>query len=333
RESDGDFELRDKVKQGLKILGVEEGPILPYLLELLGIKGSDFDKVSMSPEAKRDQIAEALKRIILKGSEMRPLVLAYEDLHWMDKSSEDALKYVMESIPGARVLMIFTYRPEFVHAWGSRSYHSQITLNRLSNRESLVMIAHLLGARNIERELEDLILMKAEGIPFFIEELIKSFKDLKFIEKKGNTYGIAKDIRAVTIPSKIQEVIMSRIDILPEGAKSLIQTFSVAGREIKHELIKKVIELPENELLTRLSALRDSELLYERGIYPQSDYIFKHALTQEVAYGSLLIEKRKEIHEKVGRSIEDSNPDRLNDFYETLAYHYSRSNNFKKAYQ
>jgi len=332
RESDGDFEIREKVKQGLETLGVQDGPILPYLLELLGIKSSELDEASISPEGKKDRIAEALKRIILKGSGLRPLILAYEDLHWMDKSSEDALKYVMESIPGASVLMIFTYRPEFVHTWGGRSYHSQITLNRLSNRESLVMMAHLLDTRNIERDLEDLILMKTEGIPFFIEEFIKSFKDLQFIEKKENTYGVTKATGTVTIPSKIQEVIMSRIDILPEGAKSLVQTFSVAGREISHELVKKVTELPENELMTRLSFLKDSELLYERGIYPRSEYIFKHALTQEVAYDSLLIEKRKEIHEKIGRTIEDSYPDRLNDFYETIAYHYSRSNNIKKAY-
>jgi class 3 adenylate cyclase/tetratricopeptide (TPR) repeat protein len=333
RESDGDFEIREKVKKGLKILAVEEGSTLPYLLEQLGIKNSGIDEVSVSPDVKKDRILEALKRIVLKGSEIRPLILAYEDLHWMDKSSEDALKYIMASIPGAKVLMIFTYRPEFVHTWGGRSYHIQITLNRLSNRESLAMIAHLLGTTKIKKELEDLILMKTEGIPFFIEEFVKSFKDLRFIEKKENTYGITKDIRTVTIPSKIQEVIMSRIDMLPEGVKSLIQTFSVAGREIRHELIKKVMELPENELLNRLSALKDSELLYERGIYPQSDYIFKHALTQEVAYDSLLIEKRKEIHEKIGKSIEDSYRDRLNDYYETLAYHYSRSNNYKKAYQ
>ena len=333
RESDGDFEIIEKIKKGLKILAVEESSTLPYLLEQLGVKNSGTDKNLVSPDVKRDRIVEALKRIVLKGSEIRPLIIAYEDLHWMDKSSEDALKYIMESIPGARVLMIFTYRPEYVHSWGGRSYHSQITLNRLSNRESLLMFAHLLGTKKIERELEDLILMKTEGIPFFIEEFVKSLKDLQFIQKKENTYCITEGIRAVTIPSKIQEVIMSRIDKLPDGAKSLIQAFSVAGREISHALIKTVMELPENELLNRLSALKDSELLYERGIYPQSDYIFKHALTQEVAYDSLLIEKRKELHEKIGKSIEDAYCDRLNDYYETLSYHYSRSNNYKKSYK
>jgi predicted ATPase len=137
RQGDGDSEIREKVKRGLEIIGLDEASSLPYLLELLSVKDSGIDKTPLSPEARKDRILEALKRIVLRGSEVRPLIMAYEDLHWADKSSEDVLKYILESIPGARVLMIFTYRPEFVHTWGGKSYHSQVTLNRLSNRESL----------------------------------------------------------------------------------------------------------------------------------------------------------------------------------------------------
>ena len=185
QEDDGDLEIREKVKSGLKMLGADEASTLPYLLELLSVKDSGIDKIPMSPEERKNRIIEALKRIILKGSEIRPLILAFEDLHWMDKSSEDLLKYLLESIPGARVLLIFTYRPEFVHTWGAKSYHSQVNLNRLSNRESLTMVSHLLGTEEIDRDLEELILEKTEGVPFFIEEFIKSLKDLKIIEKKG----------------------------------------------------------------------------------------------------------------------------------------------------
>ena len=113
---------------------------LPYLLELLSVKDSGIDKISMSPEAKKDRISEAIKRIVLKGSEVRPLIIAFEDLHWIDKSSEDVVRSHLESIPGSRVLLIFTYRPEFVHTWGAKSYHNQLTLHRLSNRESLEMV-------------------------------------------------------------------------------------------------------------------------------------------------------------------------------------------------
>ncbi len=142
REGDGDPQIREKVKRGLKILNADEASTLPYLLDLLSVKESGIDNIPMSPEMRQKRIIEALRWIVLKGSEIRPLILAYEDLHWVDKSSEDVLKYVLESIPGARVFLIFTYRPEYVHTWGGKSFHSQVTLNRLSNRESLTMVAY-----------------------------------------------------------------------------------------------------------------------------------------------------------------------------------------------
>jgi class 3 adenylate cyclase/tetratricopeptide (TPR) repeat protein len=333
REGDGDSEIKEKVKRGLKIIRLDEASTLPYFLELLSVKESGIEEMSLSPEARKDRIIEALKVIVLKGSEIRPLILAYEDLHWVDNSSEEVLKNILESIPGARVLLIFTYRPEFAHTWGGKSYHSQVNLNRLSNRESLAMVAHLLGTEHIESGLEEFILEKTEGIPFFIEEFIKSLRDLQIIERKDNTYRISKDIQTVTIPATIQDVIMARVDSLPEVAKAVLQTGSVVGREFSHDLINRVMELPEQELLSHLSALKDSELLYERGIYPQSAYIFKHALTQDVTYNSLLLKRRKEIHEKIGIAIEEIYAEKLEEFYEILAYHYSKSEEYEKAFQ
>ena len=330
REGDRDSEIREKVKRGLKLLEVEEASTLPYLLELLSVKDSGIDRISMSPEGK-DRIIEALKQIVLKGSEIRPLIMAIEDLHWIDKSSEDALKYFLESIPGARVLLIFTYRPEFVHTWGGRSYHNQINLNRLSNRESLSMVAHLLGTQEIDKDLEKLILEKTEGMPFFIEELLKSLKDLKIIERKDSKYQLAKDIKAGVIPSTIQDMIMARVDLLPDAAKTVLQTGSVIEREFSHELIKRVTALPEEPLLTHLSSLKDSELLYERGIYPQTSYVFRHALTREVVYDSILARKKKELHEKIGKSIEELYKDSLPDHYEVLAEHFIASENYEKG--
>ena len=219
REGDGDSEVREKVKRQLKVLRVDEASTLPYLLELLSVKDSGIDKIPMSPEGRKDRIMEALKRIVLKGSEIRPLIMAFEDLHWIDKSSEDVFKNLLDSIAGAKVFLIFTYRPEFVHAWGGKSFHSQVNLNRLSNRESLAMVTHLLGTEEIDSGLEELILEKTEGVPFFIEEFIKSLKDLKIIERKDNKYFLAKDIQDVAIPSTIQDVIMARVDSLPEVRK------------------------------------------------------------------------------------------------------------------
>jgi predicted ATPase len=156
RHEDDDVEIRQKVRNGLKVLGVDGASILPYILEFLGVKDSGIDKIPMSPEARKDRTVEAVKLITLKGSEIRPLIIATEDLHWIDKSSEEYLKNLLDSIPGARILLIFTYRPEFVHTWGGKSYHSQLTLNRLSNRESLAMVTNLLGTEEIETNLKEL---------------------------------------------------------------------------------------------------------------------------------------------------------------------------------
>jgi len=331
-EEEGDQEIKEKIKRGLRVIGLDETSTLPYFLELLSVKESGIDQIPMSPEARKDRIIEALKKITLKGSEMRPLIIAFEDLHWLDKSSEDAVKSHLESIPGSRVLLIFTYRPEFVHTWGAKSYHNQLTLHRLSNRESLEMVTHILGTKEIEKTLEELILEKTEGVPFFIEEFIKSLQDIKAIEREDSRYRLAKDIHDVTIPSTIQDVIMARVDSLSEGAKGVLQIGSVIGREFSQDLIQKVTGLSERELLSHLSALRDSELLYERGIYPQSIHIFRHALTQEVIYNSLLLKRRKEIHETIGRAIESLYSERLDEFYEILAYHYSESDKLEKAY-
>src|SRR5512139_1875347 len=216
QEGEGDQEIGEKVKRSLEIMKVDEASTLPYLLELLSVKDSGIDKISMSPEAKKDRMIEAIKRIVIKGSEIRPLIIAFEDLHWIDKSSEDVVRSHLESIPGSRVLLIFTYRPEFVHTWGGRSYHNQLTLHRLSNKESLEMVTHILGTREIEKTLEEFILERTEGVPFFIEEFIKSLRDLKIIERRDDAYRLAKDIQQLTIPSTIQDVIMARVDSLPE---------------------------------------------------------------------------------------------------------------------
>ena len=330
-EGEKDQGIREKVKKGLKLIGVDEASILPYLLELLSVKDSGIDQISMSPEAKKDRIIEACRRIVLKGSEIRPLIIAFEDLHWLDKNSEDVLRNHLESIPGSRVLLIFTYRPEFVHTWGAKSYHNQLTLHRLSNRESLEMVNHILGTKEIEKTFEELILQKTEGVPFFIEEFIKSLKDLKIIEKKNNTYQLIKDIRQVAIPSTIQDVIMARVDSLSEGAKEVLQTGSVIEREFSHPLISRVTGLPEKELLSNLSILKDSELLYERGIYPQSNYVFKHALTREVVYDSILAKREKKLHEEIGNAIEELYKDNLSEHYEVLSEHFIKSENYTKA--
>jgi class 3 adenylate cyclase/predicted ATPase len=331
QEGDGNWEIKEKVKKGLELIRADEAFTLPYLLELLAVKDSGIDLVSMGPEIKKERILAALRRIVLQGSQLRPIVLAVEDLHWIDKSSEGSLQDLLVNISGARVLLIFTYRPEYLLTWGARSYHSQLNLNRLSNRESLMMVSNFLGSEKLESTLETFILTKTEGVPFFIEEFVRSLKDLDIIEKKGDTYFSQKVLQDVTIPTTVQDVIMARVDSLPEEAKEMLQIGSAVGREFDYSLITEVTNISETELLSQLSVLKDSELLYERGIYPQSSYIFKHALIREAVYESLLKSTRQRYHQKIACAFEKNFPQMAESQPEILAHHFTQSGQIEKA--
>jgi class 3 adenylate cyclase/tetratricopeptide (TPR) repeat protein len=323
--------IRKKIEDSLKLMRIQEAKTLPYLLELLGVKDPGIDRMSMSPEGLKERIIEAVRQTILKGAEVRPLVIAIEDLHWTDQSTEQALKWLLESVPGANVLVLFTYRPEFVHTWGGRSYHNQITLNRLSNRESLLMVSHFLGTEAVDPELQRLIVSKTEGVPFFIEEFVKSLQGLKMIKTEDGRVLFQGGPQSLTIPSTIQDMIMARVDRLPDAAKAVLQTGSVIEREFSHDLILRVVGLPEPELLTYFTALKDAELLYERGIYPRSSYIFRHALTREVVYASILDRRRRELHGQIGTAIEELRKDDLAEHYEALSEHFCQSEDYAKA--
>jgi len=324
-ETDSDAEIREKLIKGLENLDTDENLTLPYLLELLSVKDSGVDTISLSNAAKQDRIVRALIQIILNISEIRPLIMAIEDLHWIDKSSEAFLNDLLDYIPGARVLLVFTYRNEFVPSWKERSYIRKINLNRLSNRESFIVIRYLLDSPEYQADLEHLIVEKTEGVPFFIEELVKALKELKIIEKKGNQYLLAEGFHKMTIPSTVQDVIMARVDTLPEGAKEVIQIGSVIEREFSYALINRVMNLPEKEVLAGLSVLRDAEFLYGQGLYPDTTYIFKHALTRDVVYDSLLTHKKNKLHHQIGEAIEGVYQKNLDDHYEALSYHFIRS--------
>ncbi len=330
-EGDEDKKVREKVTRGLKALGVDDESTLPYLLELLSVKDSGLDKMEMSPEAKKDRIIESIRRIVLKGSAIRPLILAIEDLHWMDRSSEDVCRDLVESIPGAQVLVIFTSRPEFEQTWGQKSFHSWVMLNRLSDPESMIMVSRVLEADEIEKDLEDLILAKTEGIPFFVEEFIRSLRALDLVARKENRSYLKKRVHRAALPSTIQDVIMARVDRLPGGVKEVLQAGSVIEREFSYQLIETVTGLPEQQLRNHLSALKDSELLYERGIHPECVYVFRHALIREVVYSSLLPGRTRQLHAQVGNAIEETYGATIDQHCVALATHFIEGEDFEKG--
>lgn len=317
---DKDYQIKEKVRGGLRVLGVDEASYMPYLLELLLVEDSGIDKIAAGHEATKDGIIQSLKQVVLKGSELRPVVLAVEDWHWSDRTSEEASEHLLRSIGSARVLMIFSYRP-LVNNWNAIPYHSQVTLNGLSNRDTLIMTADLLGAKKLDRDLKELVLQNTRGVPFFIEEFIGFLNNFKIVEKRGDKCHLTRDAKEMPAPFTIQDVIMSRVNSLPASAREVLLAGAVAGRQFDYQLIARVTALPDYELMSRLSILRYAGLLYERGTSSLSTYVFKHALIQEACYRSLSNGDCRKYHERIARALEQYSPETANDHPECLGHH------------
>jgi class 3 adenylate cyclase/tetratricopeptide (TPR) repeat protein len=342
-QDDDDNKIREKISRGLKFLGIDEQSTAPYFLELLSVKDSGINTLQMSPDAMKDKVARALKLIIQNFSEIKPLVLMLEDLHWADQSSIEIINQFIEIVPGARVLMIVAHRPEFISTWGRLSYHSQVTLYKLTTKQISAMVDNILKLNRLnggsnqwsdERsndEFLDFIVAKTEGIPFFIEEFIKYLKDQKLIEKKAGSYIFNKDIHKINVPSTIQDVIHARVDSLPEKAKEILKIASAVEREFSSQLIINLVDCSESELVSQLAVLKESELIFERGIFPKSIYVFKHALIRDIIYASILSDQKKRFHEKIGFTIEELFQNSLPDYFEILAEHFTLGENFIKG--
>jgi len=274
---------------------------------------------------------EAIRLLVTIESQKKPLVVVVEDLHWIDKTSEEFLSYLINSLANTHIMLILLYRPEYTHAWVGKSYYTQVRVSQLSVKASEELVKAILMEGEVVSELSGLVVERAAGNPLFIEELTHSLMENGSIEKRDNRYILARTASHIQVPATIQGIIASRLDRLEGTLKRIMQVASVIGREFAFRILQAVASLKE-DVKTSLLTLQDLEFIYEKSLFPELEYIFKHALTREVAYNSLLIRKRKEIHEKVGHAIEQIYVDRLEEFYEMLAYHFSMSENIDKAY-
>ena len=341
-----------------KVLGLERSleDILPYFFALLGIEDSTTSLQQMDPQIRRRRTFEALKRVFLRESLNQPLILIFEDLHWIDSETQGFLDLLSESVASARMLLLTNYRPEYRHEWGSKTYYTQLRLAPFGKEEAEEFLTVLLGEKGFplpERErpvlspvegdrvrvmqsdlqaLKQLILDKTEGTPFFMEEIVQELVEQGVLMR--DAVGARRAVPLPTdlhLPTTVQGILAARIDRLAPDEKAFVQQLAVVGREFPLSLIKYVIAQPEDELYRLLSLLQRKEFLYEQPAFPEVEYIFKHALTQEVAYNSVLQERRKAWHEKTAQAIEDIYSVNLEDHYSDLAHHYSRSGNTQKA--
>jgi tetratricopeptide (TPR) repeat protein len=289
---------------------------LPYLLLLLGVREGTEPLREMSPETVKARTFQAVIRLVLQQSGRQPLALAIEDLHWIDKTSEELLSSLSGSITGAPILMLTTYRPGYRPPWMDQSYATQLSLRPLSMEESRAVVESALPDRPISDEIARSIVRKGDGNPFFLEELARSVGEQAFEQ----------------LPDTVQGVLLARIDRLSEPAKRLLQTASVLGREASLRLLREIHDQPES-MESDLEELKRQEFVYERGEGRERLIVFKHVLTQEAAYDSLLSGRRMGLHEAAGAALERLYEDRLEDQYEQLAYHYACTANADKAFE
>ncbi len=329
-EGDREELIRDKVARGLHTLGAEPR-WTPFLLSLLGVETEDPAIRGMAAEARRRFTFEALRALTLASSARRPIVFAIEDLHWIDPASQDFLRYLAESSTRAAVLILVTHRPGYTPPWADRSYYSQIALTPLSEGESERVVESVLGVQSLPPEIKALVCQKAEGNPFYLEEVTRSFLDTGILTRSNGGYLLARPVTPQDVPDTVQGVIMARIDRLAETRKRTIQTAAVIGREFGAHLLGRIADI-QGRLEESLADLRALEFIYEKTLFPDLEYVFKHALVQEVAYGSLLKPRRRALHELVGRAIEELYADRLDEHVAELAHHFAQGEVWPKAY-
>ena len=331
REGDGEPELIAKVEQGMRAMGGLEAEI-SYVRYLFSADPGDAAVAAMDASARRKRLFDALRALMLRGTALRPLVLVFEDLHWSDTSTQEYLDFAMDSVAGARVMMILTHRIGHTHPFSSRSFHTTLNLHHLSGAQALEMATRVLGVADFPEELRIALEQKAEGVPLFVEEMTKSLVDLGYLARENGHYRVTKALEDLSVPDTMQGIIMARLDRLGVDGKRMVQLASVIGRQFVVRLLERVAGLT-GKLEGLLAELKALEIIYEHGLLAEPGYIFKHAVIQDVAYSSLLVQSRKDLHRGVGEAIEELYRDRLTDHYGELAHHFIRGEDWSKAMQ
>jgi DNA-binding NtrC family response regulator/tetratricopeptide (TPR) repeat protein len=323
--------IRDKVAGRLLMLDEGLSPTLPALLTLLDVPVEDPQWQVLDPPQRRQRIMEALKRLLVCESQVQPVVMIVENLHWVDTETQTFLDSLVESLPAVRMLLLVTYRPEYRHGWGHKTFYTQLRLDPLPRQGAQALLQALLGNDASLRALTQQLIERTEGNPFFLEETIQTLVETQLLAGQRGAYRLAKALPRLQVPATVQAVLGARIDRLPSEERSLLQSAAVIGRDVPLPLLRAIAEQPEAALHRGLTHLQAAEFLYETRLFPDREYTFKHALTHEVAYGSLLQERRRALHAHVVGALETLAGDRVAEHVERLAYHAVQGEVWDKA--
>jgi predicted ATPase len=295
--------------------------VLPALFALLDVPVVDTERRIVDPPRSRQQTVDALNRLLSRLASIQPVCLVVENLHWIDSATQEWLDRLVESLPGVRLLLLVNFRPEYQHGWGAKAYYTRLQLHALPPEHAGELYRALLGDAPSLRPLRQSLISHTEGNPFFLEEIARTLVERQILDGEPGSYRLAQPALAIQVPATVQAVIAARIDRLSLEDKHLLQAASVIGRSLPFALLLRIAETPSDAVRDRLAHLQSAEFLYETSVFPDTEYTFKHALTHEVAYGSLLLERRRHLHARIVDAIEQVYADRLDEHVERLAHH------------
>jgi tetratricopeptide (TPR) repeat protein len=322
---------REKVAAKIRALdpGLESG--LPYLLALLEIADDKDRLAGMDAQLRKSRTLDAVALLLLAETVARPLLLIIEDLHWLDDESQALLDRLADMLSRSRMLLLVNYRPEYAHRWGDKAWCSRLRLESLGEDSADEMMSAILGDNPALAPLKELIVTTTGGVPFFMEETVQALFDEGALARQDGTVTLVRPLGSLRIPPTVQAILAARIDRLHNDEKNLLQTLAILGREFVLSLARAVAGKSEDELERLIARLQLGDFVYEQPSIIDVEYIFKHALTHEVAYNSMLLERRKRLHEHVGHAIETIYTASLDDHLAELAHHFSHSGNQVKA--
>jgi class 3 adenylate cyclase/tetratricopeptide (TPR) repeat protein len=332
-DSDPPGKIRDKVTG--KVLGLDPFllPLVDGFFMLLDVPVEAPEWRALDPAQRRLRTLDAVRRLVLRESQVQPLVVVFEDLQWIDAETKAFLDALIESLPAARILLIVSYRPEYHHAWGNKSYYRQFGLDALPPDQVAELLDALLGSDGSLEPVKATLAARTEGNPFFLEESVRSLIETQAFVGERGAYRLAHAFQGTQVPPTVQAVLAARIDRLPPDGKELLQAASVIGKDVPHAVLRALRVLPEDMLRRELEFLQAAEFLYESQLFPDLVYTFKHALTHEVTYASLVHDRRRALHGEVVRGMETLYSSRPAEHVERLAHHALRGEVWDKAFR
>ncbi|HUN47736.1 MAG TPA: AAA family ATPase [Stellaceae bacterium] len=331
-DRDGEAVVAQKVADRLRALGEERAETLSPLLSLLAVKVTDPDWLAMDPLRRREAMSQAFVRLIERQSREAPLILVVEDLHWLDSETQGMLDALVAALPGARILLLANYRPDYVCPWTSSPSFTALPLAPLSTGSAGLLLTTLLGNSESTRALRGELIERTAGNPFFLEECVRALADSNALQGRPGAFRLAGDALRLQVPASVRAVLGARIDRLRSSDKRLLQAASAIGSRFALAVLSAVAHERSQEVLhARLVRLRDAGLVYESALFPEVEYSFTHALTQEVAYEGLLQDRRRGLHAETVAAIERVYAERLPEHVEMLAYHAFKGEVWEKA--